>query len=166
MSIGTGSSAASKIWSGWLSHQAIRRTLTLAWVLCCLAFLTLGGFSIQGAVWFVLFALTLGADILLYAATHGVADRATGALDERQQAVRDRAYRTAYAVVCSGIVVVVGGAMLLFFTGNEVAPWWFAAPSSHPATLAGFGVATLQLTAFLPTALVAWTEPDEPGELD
>jgi len=149
-----------------LSSRSGRRALAAAWALCCLAFLVLGSLEIKGVLWFVLFAVTLLADGLLFAATHRVADRPTSTLDERERAIRNRAYHAAYLLVFYGLLVVVGGAMLLFFTGNEIATRWFSHPTDHPAALTGFGVATLQLVALLPTALVAWMEGDEPDDLD
>ena len=149
-----------------LSRQSTRRGLVAAWALCCLGFLALAVFEVKGVVWVFLFALTFASDALLYVATHRVTDRPTSTLDERQQAVRNRAYRTAYQVVFYGISLAIGGAMLLFFTGNEVASRWFSHPASHPVVLSGFGVAVLQLVSLLPTALLAWSERDEPGELD
>jgi len=98
--------------------------------------------------------------------THRVADRPTSTLDERQQAVRNRAYRGAYLIVFYRITLAVGGSMLLFFTGHELAARWLSHPASHPALLSGLGAATLQLVSLLPTALVAWSERDEPGEYE
>lgn len=153
-------------WSARLARQATRRALVWAWALCCLAFLALGMFEIKGVVWFILIALTVAADFTLYLATHRVTDRPTSALDEREQVVRNRAYRSAYLVVFYGIVVVVGGALLLLFTGQEIASPWFSHPARHYVVLTGFGIAALQLVSLLPTAIVAWTERDEPGERD
>lgn len=147
-----------------LSQQAPRRALAGAWALCCLAFVALAVFEVKGVVWFILIALTLATDLLLYAATHRVTDRPTSTLDEREQAVRNRAYRAAYLAVFYGITIAVAGGMLLFFTGHEVGARWLAHPANHPSFLTGIGLATLQLVALLPTAIVSWTERDEPGE--
>lgn len=149
-----------------LSRRATRRGLVGAWALCCLALLAFGIVEIKGVLWFVLFALILAVDIALFVATRRVADRPTSTLDEREQTVRDRAYRTAYLAVFYGTILVVGGAMLLLTTGNELAGRWLAHPSNHPAFLTGFGIATLQLVSLLPTAIIAWTERDEPGNAD
>jgi hypothetical protein len=136
--------------------------LVWAWALCCAGFVIFGSLEIEGPIWFVLFALTFATDVLLFSSTHRIADRPTSSLDEREQAVRNRAYRTAYLVVFYGLVVVIGGAMLLFFSGAEIASRWFSHPASHPAVLSGFGVAALQLVSLLPSAIIAWTERDEP----
>jgi hypothetical protein len=112
----------------------------------------------------VVIALTLVCDTLLYVATHRVTDRATSSLDEREQWLRNRAYRSAYLILFALVVIVVGGSFLLFTTGSEVASAWVSHPVRHPAVLSGFTLATLQLASLLPTAIVAWIEPDEPGE--
>jgi hypothetical protein len=158
--------ASSRTWASRFSRQASRRLLVWAWALCCVGFLALGVFEIKGLIWFVLFAFALASDGALFISTHRVADRPTSTLDERQQTVRNRAYRSAYLLVFYGIVLVVGGAMLLYFTGNEVASQWLSHPARHPALISGFGAATLQLVSLLPTAIIAWTERDEPEEFD
>jgi hypothetical protein len=140
--------------------------LVWAWALCCAGFVALGAFEVKGPIWFVLFAFAFAADSALFIATHRVADRPTSTLDERQQVVRNRAYRAAYLFVFYAIVLVVGGAMLLFFSGHEIASRWLSHPANHPAAVSGFGVATLQLVSLLPTAIIAWTERDEPEESD
>ncbi len=99
-------------------------------------------------------------------ATHRVADRPTSTLDERQQAVRNRAYRSAYLILFALVTVVVGGAILAFTTGNLVASQWLAHPDRHPTVLTGFGVIVLQLASLLPTAIIAWNETDTPNEAD
>lgn len=152
--------------SARLSRQSTRRAFVGAWVACCLGLLLLGVLEVTGPVWFVLLALALIVDIALFVATHRVTDRPTAALDERQQAVRDRAYRSAYLLVFYALSLVVAAAMLLFFTGNEPAAATLSHPASHPALLSGLGIVTLQLLSLLPTALVAWTEGDEPSDLD
>jgi hypothetical protein len=152
--------------SAVLSRRTTRRGLVGAWALCCLGFLALAVFEVKGAVWFILFALAFASDILLYLSTHRVTDRPTSALDEREQTVRNRAYRSAYLLLFYAIILAVGGAMLLLYTGNLLLPQWLSHPAAHPVLLTGFGVATLQLVSLLPTALVAWTERDEPVEFD
>jgi hypothetical protein len=91
---------------------------------------------------------------LLDQATVGVLRLDRGELDERQQVVRDRAYRRAYRVV-----QVILAAFL-------VAAW--AGP--RPVTLSGYrwqavltGLAWAALV--LPTVVVAWTEPVDPDDL-
>jgi hypothetical protein len=157
---------ASRSWRARLGGQAPRRALVCAWALCCAALVVLGALEIKGAVWFILLALTLGADVLLFVATHRVADRPTSMLDEREQALRNRAYRTAYLVVFYGLLLAVGGALVLFYAGAEIASPWVSHPASHPTVLTGFGIAVLQLVSLLPTAIIAWSERDAPDDFE
>jgi hypothetical protein len=166
MSIDTLDPPTATSWRSRLAQQGPRRALVWAWALCCAGFIILGALEIEGPVWFVLFALTFGADVLLFVSTHRIADRPTSSLDERERSVRNRAYRTAYLIVFYGLTAVIGGALLLFFSGSEVASRWVSHPASHPAALTGFGVATLQLVSLLPSAIIAWTEQDEPIDFE
>ena len=69
-------------------------------------------------------------------------------VDERQRAVLDRAYRYAY-----WILAAVGGAVLLYgITGNGLIP--------KDLRLGLF----FTVVVTLPTAFVAWSEPDPPDE--
>lgn len=152
--------------SARLSRRTSRRKIVGGWVLCCVGFLALASFEVKGIVWFALIALTLAVDAALYVATHRITDRPTASLDEREQTVRNQAYRSAYLLVFYGIILAVGGAMLLLYSGNLLMPRWLAHPAAHPEVLTGFGVATLQIVSLLPTALIAWSEQDAPTEFD
>lgn len=153
-------------WSAHFSQRASRRALVWAWLLSCAGFLALAVMEIKGVFWFALFAYAFAADLALFMATHRVADRPTSTLDERQQVVRNRAYRTAYLVLFALVTVAVGGALLAFTTGTTVASQWLAHPDRHPTVLTGFGVIVLQLASLLPTAIIAWNEPNTPTEID
>jgi len=149
-----------------LTRRSTRRGLVVAWALCYVALLALGLAEAKGVIWFIIIALALAVDGLLFVATRRVTHRPTSALDERERAVRNRAYRAAYLAVFYGMLLVVGGAMLLFYTGHAIGWGPLTHPASHPAVLTGFGIATLQFVSLLPTAIVAWAERDEPGEMD
>lgn len=166
MSTQTMNRSASRSWTSRLSERTPRRVLVGIWALCCVGFLAFGVFEVKGAVWFALFAVAFAADITLFVATQRVADRPTSNLDERERAIRNDAYRSSYLLVFFGILVAVGGAIVLFTTGNQLAPQILAHPASHPAFLIGFGVAALQLVSLLPTSLIAWTEGDLPIGFD
>jgi hypothetical protein len=155
----------SGFWRGQFTQQAPRRALVVAWALCCIAFLVLAAIELTGPIWFVLIAATLAVNVLLFLATHRVADLPTSALDERQRAVRDRSFRVAYRVVAGLILVTIGGGIILFTSGVG-APTWLSYPGQHSAVVMGLGLACLQLVSLLPTALIAWTERDEPAEID
>ena len=95
----------------------------------------------------------LGLWFLLDQATVGVLRLDPGQLDERQQVVRDRAYRRAYRVVqivvACFLVAAWAGPRPVTFTGYR----W-------QVVLTGLAWATL----VLPTMVVAWTEPVDPDD--
>jgi hypothetical protein len=151
--------------SGRIATKTARRALALAWVAYCAGFLALAAFEFTGPIWFVLIALTLVVDTLLFLTTHRIADFSPPRLDERQRAVRDHAYRAAYLVVGSTLLLVLGGGVVLFTSGSS-APEWLSHPGSHAATLLGLAMTCIQIVCLLPTILIAWSERDEPPDLE
>jgi hypothetical protein len=112
--------------------------------------LVVAGLLVSWPVWVL---SQLGLWFLLDQATVGVLRLDPGQLDERQQVVRDRAYRRAYRVVQVVLAVFL------------VAAW--AGP--RPVTFSGYrwqvvltGLAWAALV--LPTVVVAWTEPVDPDD--
>jgi hypothetical protein len=95
----------------------------------------------------------LGLWFLLDQATLGVLRLDPGQLDERQQLVRDRAYRRAYRVV----QVVLAGFLVAAWAGPR--PVTFSG-SRWQVVLTGLAWAAL----VLPTVVVAWTEPVDPDD--
>lgn len=87
-----------------------------------------------------------------------VADKGDDGLDERQRVVRDRAYRSA----CH---VVTGALMSTLLYGQLASQFQLWLP---PAGVFQIGLPLVfALTFTLPTAIVAWNEPDpEPEEED
>ena len=112
--------------------------------------LIVAGLLVSWPVWVL---SQLGLWFLLDQTTVGVLRLDPGELDERQQVVRDRAYRRAYRVV-----QVVLAAFL-------VAAWAGPRPVTFPGyrwqvVLTGLAWAAL----VLPTVVVAWTEPMNPDD--
>ena len=96
----------------------------------------------------------LGLWFLLDQATRGVLQHDPGDLDERQRAVRDRAYRRAYRVVQVALVAFLAVAW-------AAGPRLVSLSASHwLVVLTGLAWATL----VLPTVVVAWTEPVDPDD--
>lgn len=96
-----------------------------------------------------LFAVWRGAGGLILASAH--------LLDERQRAVRDRAFRIAYLIVS----VVFLAAALLY---SRLA---LRATAGGPVAyhdLLPLGIGAVLITLTLPLAVVAWTEPDPPED--
>jgi hypothetical protein len=146
------------------ARRSQRRALVLVWALCCLGALALALWAVTGIIWFVLFAVLVVTDLMLVTATHRVADFATRGLDEREQAVRDRAFRTAYLLLAGTSVAALSVSLLLLLTGTTVETAWVAHARQQVALLSSMGLVVLQLLCLLPTALVAWSAPDDPGE--
>lgn len=115
--------------------------------------------TLDVALWTILLAAvpalaTMLCYVALYAYTRSIADRSDRQLDERERMVRDRAYRLAYQVVATVLLLLIFYAMVAIDGGDL----WF------PRTLNQFSAifwGAMLLTTSLPTAMIAWTEPDE-----
>jgi hypothetical protein len=113
-------------------------------------------------VWFRILGLIAGA---VHAAgffalcTRGfgawsIANDPDSALDEREQHIRDRAYRPSYWAV--SLILLIAVAYVQLASDFD---WWL--PDSAGAFTAMTWIAIF-VTATLPTAVIAWTEPDAP----
>ena len=109
-----------------------------------------------GPISFLLIGMTAGGSLILYRFVRDRADLRAN-LDERQRQLRDRAMVLAYQVMAVAVVAVVAViAILVLVMGRTV-------------TLDGTIVGGLAITAgvlipLLPTAALAWIEPDAPPE--
>ncbi|WP_412026941.1 hypothetical protein [Deinococcus yunweiensis] len=82
----------------------------------------------------------------------GISDGPDSELDERQRRVRDEAYVNAYRLLCTLFILV----RLYVMIGHD-AGWWL--PRSSNELQATFWSGLL-LASTLPSAILAWTEPD------
>ena len=145
--------------------QRARRVIAVASLLALPAMFGWSAFwlrtSVPNILWgpvsFVLIFVTVAGAFVLYAF---VRDRATyGAhLDERQRALRDRAWVLSYEVLAVVVVVVVAvlGVMVLAM-GNDV--------TLDGGFVSGLAICTGVLIPLLPVAALAWVEPDLPAEV-
>lgn len=78
-------------------------------------------------------------------------------IDERLRAVRDRAYRKAYQWLTMGI------GLLVFYVIASTTGLSLWVPTSLSQRLGLLAIAGWIVTT-LPQAIIAWSEPDEPGE--
>jgi len=101
-----------------------------------------------------LIGLTIVGSLAIYGNARDRADLAAKHLDERQQRLRDRAWVLSYAVLSTLIGVIVGGAALY---SSFVGPITIAMADLGPWLVAF----ALDLT-ILPSAALAWIEPDPP----
>lgn len=134
----------------WLGLRVVRRGLVVVITLITLDFLTLPSTEFSVAGLGVLILLALG-DLALGRATRRIASADEDRIDERQEALRNRAHRIAYAIlaISVGLVVLVAG------TATPGTRRWLA-----EALGGGAIVSFIQLLFFLPAMVIAWIEPD------
>jgi hypothetical protein len=112
---------------------------------------------VWGPITFVLIGATVVGALVLYRYVRDRADMPGERLDERERALRDRAWILSYEVL-SVVVVAVVAAMVIAVLG-------FGRTLTIDATLAGAAALCLGvLLPLLPAAALAWIEPDEPAE--
>ena len=110
-----------------------------------------------GPITFVLFGATICGAFVLYAYVRRRADLPGLELDERQQRLRDQAWILSYQVLSAVVIFAVAWVALC--------AWLFNAPVTIDASLANALVlSNAVLLPVLPTAALAWIEPDPIAE--
>ena len=133
----------------WLGRRSVRRGLVTLIALVCALFAVSPG---QLSGWAVLLTLFLVfCDLLLGRATRRIAAAPDEAVDERQEALRNRAHRLAYAI----LAILAGGTVVVTEVASVPSRAWLAGVMQSGAILA-----FLQLLLFLPAMVIAWLEPD------
>jgi hypothetical protein len=150
-------------WQSRLATRAARRGLVAGLVVGCAVLVLSGLLGARTLLAFVLIGLLLVADVLLLAVTRQVAELPEGAVDERQEAIRNRAYRLAYRIVMHALIWPIGLVVVLATFRDPFG--WLAALWANTALVIALGTAAAQLVGFLPTMILAWTEP-EPIEME
>lgn len=146
------------------SGRTIRRALVLATYLGYMVLVAMfWARSVRDLPnWFLLLILVPGFVTLLsfaglYTSTYSMADQPDKRLDERQRMVRDRAYRFAYHALAAVFLVAALYAYIALDSGSL----WFPRTSNQ---LNAFFWGAMLLATTLPTAVIAWTEPDDLDE--
>src|SRR6202035_5320991 len=140
----------------WLGVRLVRRGLVVVLTLITLDLLTMHTTDFVNVGIALLVLLALG-DVALGRATRRLATADEDRIDERQEAMRNRAHRIAYAILATsvGLTVVVA----------EV-----ATPESRrwlSDVLNGGAIVTfIQLLFFSPAMVIAWIEPDRIADED
>jgi hypothetical protein len=135
-----------------------RRLLVGALALFNLVLLAMSALGVTTPLSFAVVGLILATDILLLYVTRKVADLPDSAVDEREEAVRNHAYRLSYRAVMYMSVFAAGLVAVLASLGDPNGVLHtFAA---NTALVIAACVAGSQLIAFLPTMVLAWTESD------
>ncbi|MDQ4128928.1 MAG: hypothetical protein M3151_13445 [Actinomycetota bacterium] len=147
--------------------QRQRRMLVLAEYAGISCFPVVSIFT-ESAWWMLLGLLGVIATVLihgrlLFPFTQKIANKTDADLDERQTAVRDSAHRTSYEIL--GTVIIVGLALLHMLTTGPLGERpWTSQTSIHGIVWPTFTTILLMFST-LPTAVIAWAEPDpEPDE--
>lgn len=134
-----------------LGRQVVRRILALCpWIICTLLISLPSGTFHDWALFLLAVLLILNVALRHGTRRLAVADERT--LDERQRAVRNQAYRLAYRVIAAAFGIPL---WLAFFGGDSPKTWL-----THAAANGGLVVFYLELLYLLPTAIIAWMEPD------
>jgi hypothetical protein len=117
---------------------------------------------IPGAIWgpiaIVLFAMTILGILAIYGWGQGRITERRDQLDERQQAMVDRALITGYGALTTAIVLILAAiALCLSFIGPI---------TIDMTTLTPWIIAVALYVPFLPFAALAWIEADAPADDD
>lgn len=119
---------------------------------------------LAGSAWWLLIALVgLVAAVLIHhrlllRCTQKIANKVDAALDERQTAVRNEAHRTAYQILGSMILVALVSLQILTTGLLSERPW--TPQISIREIVAPIVTTMVWLYVTLPTAVIAWREPD------
>ena len=131
----------------WLSRQLVRRCLVIATAAVTASFL-LPAFPASFAA-----LIFLGVcDLALGRATQRIGSAETYELDERQEAIRNRAHWIAYPILAVG----VGATLIVAEAATPATRQWLGAVFQGN----GAGTAFLEMLFFLPAMVIAWLEPD------
>lgn len=109
-------------------------------------------------------SLILVTLIALRASTQSIVETTDDSLDERQRTIRDGAYRTAYNILTrAGLLSFLISSLIALVFGWDRTFSWLSQETAFMAFMAiSYTFVWLSLT--LPTATVAWTEPDPEEE--
>ncbi|MEO6797131.1 MAG: hypothetical protein ABI401_13260 [Candidatus Dormibacter sp.] len=136
----------------WLARRAVRRGLVSAIALgSILLALSHAGPNDAGGEPFILMALALGF-VFLGRATQRIASAPDRQVDERQEALRNRAHRLAYGIFAP----LAAGIVLVTYVAGAASRAWLASAFQGSGTLLTFFL----LLVFLPAMVLAWLEPD------
>jgi hypothetical protein len=140
----------------WLGLRSVRRGLVVVITLVTLEYLAVGSFGVAGVDLVLLLALVL-CDVALGRATRRIATADEDRVDERQEALRNRAHRIAYAI----LAISVGLVLLIAEVASPEIRRWISERLSG-----GAAIAFIQVLFFLPTMIIAWIEPDRIADED
>lgn len=139
----------------WIQPVLVRRALVIGTIALWTVIVAPFPRSLDGAG-MPMTLLLAALDVVLGAMTGWLAFARTGSLDERQAALRDRAYRIAFRLIVLGVIVmVVSGAV-----GSTTADQSIRAPQEIQVFGSRWIVGLVELLAALPTVVIAWMLPN------
>jgi hypothetical protein len=147
-----------------IAARRTRRRLVVAALAVCAFLVAAPSGSLHGAGITAVLVLAV-IDVALLFATGGLAFARPSRLDERLAAKRDLAYRRGFRLLGLGLVLGVVEAYLA-----TVIAFFHAASDPSGINQLDTGIsaqvvlAVLELLAMTPTLVLAWTEPDAPGD--
>ena len=139
----------------WLGRRTVRRCLVVLLAVACVALVatpspTTPTTPAGSSGLFVLFLLLIVLNVALGRATQRIATAPDATVDERQEALRNRAHRIAYGIFAIG----VGGTALIADIASAQSRSWLG------TSLGGGGfIAFLELLFVLPAMVLAFLEP-------
>jgi len=150
-----------------LRVRRVRRVVVAGWLLTLVlagaAFIAIGRLTFA-LLWLV--PLLMIGNRLAWLASFGTHDLSRipdARADERERAVRDRAHRTAYRLFLIPLALVTAAPAAIALEGLRLGDTFTLTPQMAPYVFVWFSSVYL-LYFILPTAVVAWTEPDPPLE--
>lgn len=139
----------------WRLERVVICLLAIAWLILCSPVPQ----SLRGTGMVVVLAI-IALDLILVVGTRWVAFTPTSRLDERQAALRDDAYRTAFHWMRASLILM----LILATVGTGIAS--VNGGSAAPGVPLRFLIAFLELLVILPTAVLAWTGDAFSASLD
>jgi hypothetical protein len=138
----------------WLGRRSVRRALVALIAATCVALMAspgyTGGRAPAPSDELALFLLLIVLNVSLGTATQRVATAPDTAVDERQEAMRNRAHRIAYAI----FALAVGGTVVVADVASQQTRSWLG------STVGGGGlIVFLELLFVLPAMVMAFLEP-------
>jgi len=130
----------------WLGRRAARRAVVLLLLAAC-AVLMIPAPQVLSQSVLLVFVVIVLANVALGKATERVSTAPASAVDEREEALRNNAHRTAYLLL--GVTVAT---LLVAGTLNLAIASWL--------TESGGVFVLFELTLFLPAMIIAWRSPD------
>jgi hypothetical protein len=144
----------------WLGRRSVRRALVALIAATCVALMAspsyTGGSTVPPSDEFALFLLLVVLNVSLGTATQRVATAPDTNVDERQEAMRNRAHRIAYAI----FAVVVGGTVVVADVASQQTRSWLGFTESGGAL-----IVFVELLFVLPAMVMAFLEPAYPVDV-